>query len=289
LLANIIADDLHLDRKDVPKIKAEIIANAKLVRVSLKSQDVEFSKSILTSLFEKLKESLDEKVDIEMEGIKMGIANNENLIEHKNLEIKDNLDEIKLKEIEKNKTQQEIISSQNKLKISEEREESILVEMRTVKKRIDEIDKQQREMLKEKKEGMEALNLLLYSNEIQNNLQYYNTLDEELSQERITQEDLNLQIKNGKEEIRKFSTQIDKTRTAIDKIKNEMKNVENEINLLKENQGRVEYAQLIKDPTSSRAPVAPRKKLNVMIAGVFGLVIFTFLAFFLEYVKKQKM
>jgi capsular polysaccharide biosynthesis protein len=50
----------------------------------------------------------------------------------------------------------------------------------------------------------------------------------------------------------------------------------------------LDYAQLIKEPTSSLYPVAPRKKVNVAIAGVLGLNMFTMLAFFLEYLEKNK-
>jgi capsular polysaccharide biosynthesis protein len=55
-----------------------------------------------------------------------------------------------------------------------------------------------------------------------------------------------------------------------------------------EKKGRIDYAQLIKDPTSSLYPISPKKKLNILIAGILGLMIFTILAFFLEYIEKQK-
>jgi len=51
---------------------------------------------------------------------------------------------------------------------------------------------------------------------------------------------------------------------------------------------RIDYTQFIKEPTSSLYPVSPKKKRNVMIAGILGLMIFTMLAFFLEYIEKQK-
>ena len=51
---------------------------------------------------------------------------------------------------------------------------------------------------------------------------------------------------------------------------------------------RIDYAQLVKEPTASLYPVSPRKKVNVAIAGILGLFMFTVLAFFLEYIEKQK-
>jgi len=76
--------------------------------------------------------------------------------------------------------------------------------------------------------------------------------------------------------------------TEIDKINNEIEDVKNEIGFLNERKGRIDYTQLIKEPTSSISPVSPKKKLNVLIAGILGLFIFTALAFFLDYLEKQR-
>jgi len=76
--------------------------------------------------------------------------------------------------------------------------------------------------------------------------------------------------------------------TEIDKINNEIEDVKNEIGFLNERKGRIDYTQLIKEPTSSLDPVSPKKKLMLMIAGILSLMIFTTLAFFLEYLEKQR-
>jgi uncharacterized protein involved in exopolysaccharide biosynthesis len=44
----------------------------------------------------------------------------------------------------------------------------------------------------------------------------------------------------------------------------------------------------MKAPTPSQSPVFPKKKLNILIALVLGLVIFTIAAFFLEQIEAQK-
>ena len=284
----LIAAELNLDIRAFPGLKAENLRDTNLVRVSVRENDTEKAKLILSSLFNHLKTDMDRKIDVEIKGIDTRIEAQENSIKQNELTIKDKLNEIKLKEIEKNMKSQEILSAVNKVKISEDRGKSILNELKTVKERINEIEKQQKNAFAEKKEGAEALGLLLYSNEIQNNLRYYNTLDEKLSSEKIIQENLDLQIKAGKEEIRKLDNQIEKVKTEIDKIKNMTENIKNEINLLNEKKGRIDYAQLIKEPTSSLSPVSPRKKLNVLIAGILSLMIFTILAFFLEYIRKNR-
>jgi capsular polysaccharide biosynthesis protein len=256
----LIAAELNLDIREFPKLKADNIRDTKLVRVTIKEEDVEKAKRILYSLFTHLKRDLDKKIDVEIKGIDTEISTNENLI--------------KKSKIEKNKIRQEIISAENKLKISGARVISIMEEMKAVKQRIDGLEEQQRKTLSEKKQVIDAISLLLYSNEVQLNLRYYNTLDEKLSDEKITQEDLKLNIEEKK--------------TEIEKINNEIENINNQIDLLAEKKSRIDYAQFIKEPTSSLYPVSPKKKLNVLVAGILGLMIFTMLSFFLEYLEKQR-
>lgn len=257
------------------------------------------------------------------------IKDKENLIKTKQNAIKSKNLNIESKEIEKNVIKENIKSLQNKLEISKERAQALTEEMKEVKQRIQKIEEEQRKVL-QKGTNKNALSILLYSNEIQNNFRYYNTLDEKLSNERVTQENItfsidekkeslkqidnqieqiNTEIDNIRTEIDNIRTQIDDIHTQIDNIKNEIgkvensiesirndittkrnqiENIRNEIAFLKDKKARIDYAQLIKEPTSSLGPVAPKKKRNVVIAGVLGLFIFTLLAFFIEYIQKQK-
>ncbi len=216
---NKIAAELNLDIRKFPKLKAEDLRDTNLVRVSIKEKDVEKAKLILLSLFNLLKTEPDEKVDVEMKSI-----------------------------------EEEIKANKNKLNISKQRKKEIEKEMSVIKKRIEVLEKEQRFSLKkENRSESESLAMLLYSNEIQQSLEYHNTLNELLSRKKIEEEDLNLEIEN-----------------------------------LNERKGRLDYAQLIKEPTSSLFPVSPKKKLIILITCILGLLIFTMLAFFLEYLEKQK-
>jgi len=299
---HLIAAELKIDIKKFPKIKADNIRDTKLVRISIVENDVEKAKLILSSLFNHLKQDLDKKVEVEIKGLDTQIASKDNLIKQNENEIKKKNDDIQLKdldikskEIEKDRIKKEISSLQNKLKISEDRVKSIMDEMKSVKKRIDDLDEQQKKALTEKIEAIDAISLLLYSNQVQENLRYYNTLDEKLSVEKITQENLNLDIRNKEEQLRQIDNQIQQVKTQEDTIKAEIDNIKNiintlktEIKLLDDKKTRIDYTQLIKEPTSSLYPVSPKKKVNVLIAGILGLMVFTMLAFFLEYIEKQK-
>jgi len=332
----LIAAELNLDLRKFPELKSENLRDTKLVRVSVREHDVDNGKAILSSLFNHLKRDLDRKIDVEMKSIDTDIFSKENLIKEneigikeienqidlRKLRIKDKENEIKTREneikkrnndiklkeldaqskaIDKERIKKEIEANENKLKISEERVQNIMEEMKAVKARIDEIDEQLKRALAEKKQGGDAVGLLLYSNEVQQNLRYYNTLDEKLSTEKVTQENLRLNIRDKQEQLRQIDTQIQQInaqkdsiaaeidnimtqiaiiKTEIEKIKNEIEslrndiakiqntitNLQSEIRLLEDKKARIDYAQLIKEPTASIYPVSPGNGLNVVIA-----------------------
>jgi uncharacterized protein involved in exopolysaccharide biosynthesis len=270
----LIAAQLNIDIRKFPRIRAENLRDTNLVLMMVTEQDIERGKAILSSLFEILKKDFNKKIEVELKGLDSRIATSENEIKIKELDIQS-------KDIEKAKKRQEIASAGNTLKISEQWSQSIVEELKSVKKRVDEIEAQQREMLKESVEGISAIGLLLYSSEIQQNLRYYNTLDEKLSDERVKQENLKLSIRSGEEDLKLLSTDVER-------LKKEIENLKNQINLLTEYKGRIDYAELIKEPTASLFPVSPKKLFNTVIAGLVGLAIFISLAFFLEFLEKQK-
>jgi len=382
---NIIANELNLNIREFPKLKAENIRNTKLVRISTRSNDIEQAKLILHSLFNHIKSELDKKIEVEIIGLDTQVESKKNAIKSKAIEISDkekaielerlyiedrrneiktyqnrikdeeNLikikeNEIKLrknqiksknldiesKEIEKINIKEEINTLKNKLKISEEREMSITEEMSEVKNRIDKIDEELKNVLKNGA-NKNSLSILLYSNEIQNNLRYYNTLDERLSNEKINQENINLTIKerlgetkkidnqieqiktqnddietkiddinteieNVKTRIEDINTQINNVKNEIEKINNriatikneiriknnEISNIKNDISYLEGRKARIDYTQLIKEPTSSLYPVFPKKKLIILVTGILSLLIFSILALSLEYIEKFK-
>ncbi len=95
----------------------------------------------------------------------------------------------------------------------------------------------------------------------------------------MAQEDYRLAMKRAEQQTKQLATQINR-------LKSEIENLESVISLNKEKKARVDYAQLIKEPTPSVYPVSPKKPFIVLVAGIVGLLIFTPLAFFREYLKK---
>lgn len=266
---------LNLDPGKFPKLKAENPKGAKVVRVSIQTGEAEQAKAILNALFGHVKNELDRKIDVEMKNIiAPQITTNENNIQSKTLDIQS-------KNIDIEKTRQAIVTAGKKLSISEECSRRRVEEMKGVKTRINQIEQQQKTLLAEKKERGDALGLLLYSNEIQQNFRYYDSLEEELNKERINQEEIKLLIRDKEQEIKGLKNQIEKFNREIAGIRSNME-------LLAEKKQRIDYTQLVKEPTVSTYPVYPKRMLNVAIAGFLGLLCFSILALFLNAIEMKK-
>lgn len=242
-----IAAELNLDATKFPELRAENIKDTLLTRIWIRDTEVSQAKRVLEVLVSLIQEELDKKIDIEIANIDSSIN---------------------ASEIEKERRAQEIDILNKKLHIVDQRKKDITHEMASVKTKISELEKEQREVLKkESRSEIESLGLLLYSNEIQQSLQYYDLLNEKLSEERLKEEDINSDLQNE--------------RATINKIDNTIAN-------LKERKGRIDKTKVVKEPTSSIYPVSPKKKSSALVACVIGLMIFTMLAFILEYVERKR-
>lgn len=312
----LISAESNIELRKFPKIKAQNLRNTNLVQVSVREINPKRGEEILLSLYNHLKSDFDRKIDVEINGMdtkieqyKNNILDLENEIKTLENDIKKKNSEIKLKEldiesrrIEKDKTGKEIESDKNKLKIIENRIAEIQEEMKSIKIRIDELDKQQKQSLSEEKEGTETLALLLYSNEVQRNLQYYNALNERISVERLNIENLMNSINNKEQTLRQIDNQVSQIQTSegtiqaeidtinneIRKIKNNINNINSEIKLAEEKKNRIDYTQLVKPPTASFGPVSPKKKVIVLIAGFLGFCLSLGVVFFRDNLKKRK-
>jgi septal ring factor EnvC (AmiA/AmiB activator) len=154
---------------------------------------------------------------------------------------------------------------------------------------VDDLDQQLKKVIAENKESAAAVSLLLYSNEVQQNLRYYGTLDEKLTLERVTQENLRLDNKDAEEKLKQIDTKIGQTNAEIASVKNTIDTTQSEVKLLVDQKQRIDYAQLVKTPTTSQNPVSPRLLVVIVIFGVISLVAFTMLAFLWEYIQKRQL
>ena len=88
---------------------------------------------------------------------------------------------------------------------------------------------------------------------------------------------------------------INNAKLEIENAKNNIKDLERQKGLSQEKIANIEFKkntiqniQILQAPKSSLSPVKPKKKLNVLLAGVIGLFLTVFLTFFIEYISRHK-
>jgi LPS O-antigen subunit length determinant protein (WzzB/FepE family) len=243
----LLAAEINLERSDLPKIRAEILKDTNLIRIVLRGRDAELCKQALGILIQFIKTEVDGKADIE---------------------IRSRDAEIKAVEIEIVRITEENKVIQKKIAVLAARRAAIENELFSTKKRREELESEQKLILKKENRGEgESLGMLLYSNEIQLSLRYLDTLNELLGSKKLDEETMNLSARNNEQLIQQK---------------------ENEIARLKEIKGRIDYTAIKKSPTPSTGPVYPPKKMFVIAGFVLGLLGFVLIAFFLEYWELSK-
>jgi len=164
----------------------------------------------------------------------------------------------------------------NELNIEDlkQRETEVESEIGLLGKNTELLISERNKFLSNRKTDDNILSALLYSNTIQESIAYLNTL---------------------RSTTNSIKSNINQTRLAIENAKNKIKDLESQKRLIQENIANIEFKkntiqniQILQPPKSSLGPVKPKKKLNVLLAGVIGLFLTVFLAFFIEYISKHK-
>jgi len=104
---------------------------------------------------------------------------------------------------------------------------------------------------------------------------------EKLADKKQEIEDLFLQInslRNNKESLK----------ININSYESDIASLDSEINSLRASLKDIQPTKIVKRPTVSETPVSPKKKLNIVIAGMLGLFIGVFWAFGKEWWEQNK-
>jgi len=155
--------------------------------------------------------------------------------------------------------QNQIKENEATLKIIQDREKELLQEIKNVKDNTERIV-QERNNILQHKGNADDISLLIYSTTIQQNVAYFNQLSNQINDIRT------------KKEI--ASTKIENLKAEIDRL-----NLEKSI---------IKNIRVIQNPEASIRPIKPKKKLNVLLAGVVAFMMMMFFVFFLEYIQKAK-
>jgi len=91
-----------------------------------------------------------------------------------------------------------------------------------------------------------------------------------------------------KEKLEQKKQEIENRYLEINSLEEKINSLRNQINSLQGQIGDIQPTQVVKSPSVSEKPVKPRPVLNIVIAGVLGIFIGIFLAFFQEWWEKNK-
>jgi len=173
------------------------------------------------------------------------------------------------------------------------------LEIGRISQHTDLLVKERDAFLATKKTESYVLSSMIYTNTIQQNINYLNSL-------RDSTNDINNQIYEQNAEIQSFENTIKdlkaqkesvkkQTKYKIDNLESKIKDLESEkgytvqeIEVMQFQRNSIQNLQILQPPESSSHPIRPREKLNVVLGAVLGLFFTIFLSFFLEYISKHK-
>ena len=99
-------------------------------------------------------------------------------------------------------------------------------------------------------------------------------------------------IKDYESQIKSFAAQLNSRsnnlKAEIATLESQKTYILEEIKNLEFKKTYVQNIQILQPPKGSLSPVKPKKRLNVLLAGVVGLFLTVFLAFFIEYIARHK-
>jgi LPS O-antigen subunit length determinant protein (WzzB/FepE family) len=171
----------------------------------------------------------------------------ENEITLKQNQIKQKLDQIKL--------------ANNTIKLIEERIVSLEKELIRVNDNVEKLSSARENFIKSSNDK-DNISAVLYTTTIQQAIGYSNQLEDQLNS---------------------LKTKKEQKEDAIKDIKADIEAVKLEIGSLNKNKRFIENIGMLQPPTRSAKAVAPKKKQNIAIAAVLGLLLGVFIAFFKEF------
>ncbi|MBL6967814.1 MAG: hypothetical protein ISR62_05275 [Desulfobacteraceae bacterium] len=193
----------------------------------------------------------------------------------------------------------QIDAKKKQIKNLEQRISEVEIEIGRISKNTDFLIAERNKFLGSKETERNILSAVIYSNTIQQNISYLNDLratinstKSQIYEARLAVESLTNQIKDlmAKRDNINEQTRLKKESlgSGIIAMENERNAVLGDIESLKFKKDHIQNVQIIKPPMSSLSPIKPKTRLNVMLAGVVGLFLTVFLAFFVEYISKYK-
>jgi uncharacterized protein involved in exopolysaccharide biosynthesis len=208
------------------------------------------------------------------EKIKLGLAilnqlfsevsnNYKGIIESKKLDIEKRISIISNNIIRKSN---EIKLREERIKISKKRKIELSDEIKKTRSNTEKL-LTKRDAWLDKRGEINDISSLLYTTTIQQNISYFNQLQDEFSNLKEKEENTRTETKNLQNEIDNLEVEIEKLNLIKDMIRN---------------------VKLVQKPEVSPYPIKPKKKLIIAMSAILGLMLGIFIAFFREFWEKSR-
>ena len=244
-----VREKLQIPEEKYPKIKIENPKDTNLITLVIESAKPPESKNILEAINNLILAEHQEKIKTKKELIGQDIKTTE--------------DKIKLAESDIEKTKNKIEPINEDIKRIENKIANAEEEKENLEAKVDALQK----VLPYQQDPGTQFALFDTKEKLANKKQEIENLYLTINSLKRSKEDLDVQINSIKTSIESLNAQINALKASLDEIK---------------------PTQVIKSPTVSEKPVKPNKKLNIAIAGILGLFVGVFLAFFQEWWEKSK-
>ena len=244
-----VREKLQIPEEKYPKIKIENPKDTNLITLVIESAKPPESKNILEAINNLILAEHQEKIKTKKELIGQDIKTTE--------------DKIKLAESDIEKTKNKIEPINEDIKRIENKIANAEEEKENLEAKVDALQK----VLPYQQDPGTQFALFDTKEKLANKKQEIENLYLTINSLKRSKEDLDVQINSIKTSIESLNAQINALKVSLDEIK---------------------PTQVIKSPTVSEKPVKPNKKLNIIIAGILGLFVGVFLAFFQEWWEKSK-
>jgi LPS O-antigen subunit length determinant protein (WzzB/FepE family) len=174
------------------------------------------------------------------------------------------------------------------LTIMQDREKELLQEIKNVKDNTERIV-QERNTILQQKGNADDISLLLYSTTIQQNVAYFNQLNNQINELKTKKEITDMNIENLKKDIDDINTEIDRLKLKkTEGLQAKINDLKLQIDRLSIEKGMIKNIRVIQDPEVSIRPIKPKRTLIIILVGVVAFMMMMFFAFFVEYIQKAK-
>jgi uncharacterized protein involved in exopolysaccharide biosynthesis len=182
--------------------------------------------------------------------------------------------ELEIQESSISKAKADIKSKKLKIQDQIQQASEVESEMDRIGKNTELLISERNKFLSNKRTDDNVLSALLYSNTIQESIAYLNTIRNTANDIKTEINDAKLEIELGNDIIKDFEN---KKRLIQGKIAN-----------IGFKRNAIQNIQILQAPKGSTSPIKSKMKLKVLLAGVIGLFLTVFLAFFIEYISTHK-